>query len=187
MRKSQITNHKFQTNPNDQNSNDRNKKSVCNLVLGAWSLFVIWYLVLGISILTGCATVDRQRDAELGLVEEEKLEVSADLKFEDLPVPYGFKLNKQESFIFQNDFTRMGLFKYIGKAKPNKIVEFYREQMPLYNWGLINIVEHNEIILNFEKERESCIITLKPMMARTGLTIFLTPKSGPIKEEKEEE
>ncbi len=135
----------------------------------------------------GCATMDRQRDAELGVVvEEEKLEVSSDLKFEDLPVPYRFKLNRQESFVFQNDFTRMGLFKYVGKANAKKIIEFYREQMPLYNWGLINIVEHNEIILNFEKSRESCIITLKPMMTRTVLTIFLTPKSGPIKEEREQ-
>lgn len=140
------------------------------------------------TFLIGCATVDRQRDAELGVaVEEEKLEVSSDLKFEDLPVPCGFKLNKQESFIFQNDFTRMGVFKYIGKANTNKIVEFYREQMPLYNWGLINIVEHNDIILNFEKDRESCVITLKPMMTRTGLTIFLTPKSGPIKDANKRE
>ncbi|MBL7081469.1 MAG: efflux RND transporter periplasmic adaptor subunit [Candidatus Omnitrophica bacterium] len=53
MGKSQITNHKCQTNCNNQNSNDRNKKSVCNLVLGAWNLFVIWCLVLGI-FLMGC-------------------------------------------------------------------------------------------------------------------------------------
>jgi len=63
--KSQITNHKFQTNPNDQNSNDRNKKSVCNLVLGAWGLFVIWCLVLGILLVACSPKVKAPREKQL--------------------------------------------------------------------------------------------------------------------------
>ena len=45
--KSQMTNHKLQTNYNDQNPNDRNI-FVWSLEIGAWSLFGIWKLEFGI-------------------------------------------------------------------------------------------------------------------------------------------
>jgi len=46
--KFQIPNHKFQTNPNNQNSNDQNMEKFGYLIIGIWNLFGIWYLVLGI-------------------------------------------------------------------------------------------------------------------------------------------
>lgn len=144
------------------------------------NLFILIAAFYVLFFLTSCATISRQK--EIGLesktVEQKKLEISLDFKFEDIPLPSGFKFNKQESFIFQSDFTRVGLLKYTGKASADKIVDFYREQMPLHNWDLVNIVEYGKVILNFEKSKESCIISLEPIMTKTILIISLGPRAN---------
>jgi hypothetical protein len=48
MDKSQITNPKSQTNPNNQNHNVQNKIGFGHLDIGTWKLFGIWCLVIGI-------------------------------------------------------------------------------------------------------------------------------------------
>lgn len=124
--------------------------------------------------LNGCATLKKE-----GLKEEERrLGVAEELKFDDVPLPAGFKLDTQNSFIFQNEFTRVGLLRYIGKADVGDIIKFYKEQMPLHNWTTLNIVEYGRVILNFEKEKETCIITLEPVITRVMLTISIAPKAG---------
>ncbi|MCK4859352.1 MAG: hypothetical protein KAS87_02215 [Candidatus Omnitrophica bacterium] len=136
-------------------------------------LFV--FPVLFSAFLVGCATVDRQQDLELERVENEGLEVASSLRFEDVPIPSAFRLKSGDSFVFQNDKTRMGLLRYIGKPEVTEIIKFYKEQMSLYNWNLLSIVEHNKVVLNFEKQGESCAITLEPLTTRTIITISLVP------------
>jgi len=105
------------------------------------------------------------------------LEPQASLKFIDLPVPVGLKPLPLESYSFENSGFRVGVLKYRGNAAAEDVVNFYKEQMRMYNWSLINAIEYGQILLNFERENESCIITLLPKGKSLTLIISLGPKS----------
>ena len=100
--------------------------------------------------LTGCSTVSGSR-----------LEPQGILKFSDLPIPAGLKPLPQISYSFENAGMRVAVLKYQGKTNIDQVVNFYKEQMPLYNWSLINIIEYGQRLLNFERENETCIITIQ--------------------------
>jgi hypothetical protein len=131
-------------------------------------------MVFLIILLAGCATWPRGEARLEG--EEAVLNIAPILRFEDIPVPVGFKIIRDRSFTFQNDFTRVGLLRYTGRIPIDKVVAFYKEQMPIYNWNLANLVEYGKKILNFEKGNQSCIITIEPLVTTTFLTIALSPK-----------
>ncbi|MFA5093347.1 MAG: hypothetical protein WC543_05345 [Candidatus Omnitrophota bacterium] len=105
------------------------------------------------------------------------LEPQAILKFSDVPVPVGLKQIPQDSYSFESSGIRVGVLKYQGKGNADQITNFYKEQMTMYNWNLINIVEYGQRLINFDRETESCIINLEPKGSSIILTIFLGPKS----------
>ena len=138
-------------------------KSLSKLVF----LFTICCLLT--TVLTGCSTTSGSR-----------MEPQAILKFSDLPIPTGLKSLPQDSYSFQNAGVRVAVLKYQGKANIDQVINFYKEQMPLYNWNLINIIEYGQRLLNFERENETCIITIQVAgfwNERTLVTISLGPKS----------
>lgn len=105
------------------------------------------------------------------------LEPAEALKFTDIPVPIGFRLLPAESYSFESAGVRVGFLKYQGKAGIEQIVSFYKEQMAMYNWNLLNIVEYGERMLNFDRENETCIINLLPKGRNVNITVSLGPKS----------
>ncbi|MDP2927612.1 MAG: hypothetical protein Q8N80_02280 [Candidatus Omnitrophota bacterium] len=124
--------------------------------------------------LTGCTTIsDSKEPANPG-----SLSPQAILKFTDVPVPVGLKSLPEQSYSFESSGVRVGVLKYRGKNNPDQIINFYKEQMPMYNWNLVNIVEYGQRLMNFERENETCIVTLQPMgWGNTLLIISLGPKS----------
>ena len=130
--------------------------------------------------LAGCATTNGGSSSEFEQGEvyaATTLAVSAKLRFSDLAVPAGFKLIKDKSFVFQTEQTRVALLKYAGRAKLEDLVEFYREQMLLYNWQLLNVVEYGRSVLNFERAEQSCIVTIEAKGMKKIITISVAPKS----------
>lgn len=107
------------------------------------------------------------------------LEPAAMLKFSDIPMPASFVFFPEESYAFQSAGFRAGLLKYKGKASGEQTVVFFKEQMPLYNWQLMNIVEHGRRMISFEKEQESCIITIDEKGKNAEITVSIAPKSHP--------
>jgi len=130
---------------------------------------LLLFLVLTCACL-GCAGLRKQPS-----INESVLEPQAMLKFSDVPVPTGFKMLLRESYSFQSGGVRVGLLKYQGKANVEQVINFYRDQMPMYNWNLLNIIEFNERLLNFDRENETCIVSLLPK----GNTVILTISVGP--------
>jgi len=124
--------------------------------------------------LIGCTTVSNSKEP----TNPGSLSPQAILKFSDVPVPVGLKSLPEQSYSFESSGVRVGVLKYQGKNNPDQIVNFYKEQMPMYNWNLVNIVEYGQRLLNFERENETCIVTLQPMgWNSTLLIISLGPKS----------
>jgi len=119
--------------------------------------------------LTGCSTVSNSR-----------IEPQTIIKFTDVPIPAGLKPLSQASYSFESSGVRVGVLKYQGKANIDQVINFYKEQMPMYNWNLVNIIEYNQRLMNFERENETCIITIQPAgfwNEDALVTISLGPKS----------
>lgn len=138
---------------------------------------------LALILLSGCTTTLGSRSYN---EEGASLDVAILLRLNDVPTPTGFRILDKESFAFQNDTTRVALLKYIGSKHPDIVVAFYKEQMPMYNWSPINIIEYERRILNYEKEGESCIITIEARGNKSVVTIAISPKSRPMKVRKKE-
>jgi len=145
------------------------------------SAFIIF--LFSAFVLAGCATDYQGRSYSDDSTRGRSLGVASILRFDDIPVPAGFKTLYNESFAFQNDVTRVALIKYSGSKNADQMVLFFKEQMPLYNWSPINIIEYERRILNYEKGSESCIVTIESRGMRSIVTIAISPKSRPMKVE----
>jgi len=142
-------------------------------------MLVKYSLILLISSLlfAGCAT-SGSVSADDGIKAPMALDVSTALKFVDVPVPSGFKIITAQSFTFENDVLRVGILKYKGNASGDQVVNFYKNQMPVYNWRFTNMLEYGRRIMNFEREDQNCIIVIESQGMSTFVTITVAPKSG---------
>ena len=136
------------------------------------SLIIIFVLLLS----AGCATSGTVTDNDIKATKA--LDVSTALKFVDIPVPSGFKMITAQSFTFENDVLRVGILNYKGRSSGDQVVNFFKNQMPLYNWRFTNMLEYGRRILNFEREDQNCIIVIEPQGMSTFVTITVAPKSG---------
>jgi hypothetical protein len=125
-------------------------------------------------LLAGCVTMPQKSS---GPTQIPMLEPATLFKFSDLPIPANFVFAPDESYAFQSVGFRAGLLRYKGKATGEKAIVFFREQMPLYDWRLVNIVEHGRRTISFEKESETCLITIDEKRNKAELTISIAPKS----------
>ena len=139
-------------------------------------LILTLLIVLGLS---GCA-VTKQRET----ITIQGLEPQATLRFSDVPTPAGFQILPQESFILESEGARAGMLKYTGEAEVEDVISFYKDRMLAYNWDLLNVLEYGDRMLNFERENESCVITLKQKGASVEILVSLSPESHvPVSEE----
>ncbi len=128
------------------------------------------------TVFLGCATTSyngRSGDS----TQIPSLEPAALLKFSDIPIPSSLAFVSQDSYVFQGDNFRAGLLKYAGKGTGDQVVVFFKEQMPLYNWHLINIVEYGRRMLSFEKDQETCVITIDDKGNKSDIALSIAPKS----------
>ena len=129
-----------------------------------------------IFMLIGCQTASKKDSIKTeGLIEPSNF-----FKFADVPVPNGFKLVQDESFSFENGGVRVGVLKYRGKANQEQLINFYKEQMAMYNWNMLNIIEYGQSVLNFERDSETCIVTLSSKGSADTITISMGPKAQAI-------
>ena len=140
---------------------------------------------LSLFLIAGCATFPQNESAGNAEKNKMSLSVAPMLKFDDIPIPSGFKLLDKESFAFQNDKSRVALLKYYGGQNAEQVLAFYKEQMASFNWNLVNIIEYDRKVLNYENSEESCIVTILPQGGKSTVTIALSPKSRPIRPEKD--
>lgn len=136
-------------------------------------VFLGFMFILSTALLIGCSTVS----SDTRSTNSSMLEPQAILKFSDIPVPNGLKNLPLQSYSFESSGVRVGVLKYQGKADADKVIAFYKEQMAMYNWNLVNIVEYGQRLMNFERENESCIITIEPKGNSLTLIISIGPKS----------
>ena len=137
--------------------------------------FLISTSCLLATALTGCSTFSDSKD--VNSTNPAMLEPQSILKFSDVPVPVGLKNLPAQSYSFESSGVRVGVLKYQGKNNPDQVVNFYKEQMAMYNWELLNVVEFGQRLMNFDRESESCIISLSPKGNSITITISVGPKT----------
>ena len=54
----------------------------------------------------------------------------------------------------------------------------------MYNWRLINIVEYGRRILTFEKDEESCVITIDGKDNNLEVAVSVGPKSQAVQQRR---
>ncbi len=138
---------------------------------------VIVLLGCCVIVLLGCATTVKKEEGSAKAPAI--LEPSSISKFADVPVPNRFKFLETDSYSFESAGIRVGFLKYQGKATAEQVVSFYREQMPMYNWNLLNVVEYGDRLMNFDREAETCIITITPKGSAALITVSVGPKNQP--------
>ncbi len=138
------------------------------------SCFVVLIFMFSVFNFLGCTTTSKN---DAMAKEQAGLEPQASMKFSDVPIPAGFKFLPQDSYTFQSAGIRVGVLKYHGKADIEQVVSFYKDQMPLYNWNLLNAIEYGQRLLNFDREQESCIVDISGKGNSINIIISLGPKS----------
>ncbi|MDD5155776.1 MAG: hypothetical protein PHF11_04730 [Candidatus Omnitrophica bacterium] len=143
--------------------------------------FIRLMCLVSFVLLGGCASWDKKDTTNPALLEPQAM-----VKFTDVPVPSGFKLLPKSSYSFETQGIRVGMLKYQGKANPEQIVSFYKEQMAMSNWNLLNIIEYGERQLNFDRDTETCVVILSSKGNSMIISIALGPKGQgmPKKEAK---
>lgn len=133
----------------------------------------IFYLLL-LLFIWGCQSIPTTYQKLSPLIP------SSHLRFKDLPVPENFVYLPSKSFIFEHGKTRVGILKYIGKSNPQALINFLKTQMQKQGWRLKSIIEGGASFLNFEKEKEICLINIDFIGRKVLLTFSISPQ-----EEKE--
>ena len=121
-------------------------------------------LLLLVVFLGGCATAS---------YTGRKQETFA--RFSDIPVISGSKFMHKNSFVFENNNQRIALLKYETPLPPEKAVAFFKKEMPLKGWALIDILESGTNILSFKSNKELCTISIFPRIAGSSVVVKISP------------
>lgn len=80
----------------------------------------------------------------------------------DVPVPTGFLLVDRASEDWSNESARYLRHEYRGRADKRAVREFYRRQMPLVRWTLLDDSNvHGSIVMRFQRGTESCRVQIE--------------------------
>lgn len=88
------------------------------------------------------------------------LALAPSFRISDIPIPTGFEFDRAQSYVYQDRDREIGSMRYVGKATVGATTQFFLDEMVQYNWTLVNVVEHQTVVLNFEKPEKVCMIVL---------------------------
>jgi hypothetical protein len=143
-----------------------------------WALVI--FVVAIATAMTGCQTLfpPASPDAETAEPLSAGIPLAPDFRISDIPVPAGFELVRAGTFVFQNPMLDVGQVRYLGKEPLSTVAQFYIDEMPRYNWKLLNIAEHNTITLYYDKADKTATILLTPKgKGSTYIDASFFPKS----------
>ncbi len=130
-------------------------------VFGPGIIFISMLMFYGCDLFPHRNVSERQPEGKPEVRQPTVIPTS--FRFEDIPIPPGMTLNRNESFIYETGAIKTGLLIYEGKGEMEKLAGFFKEQMPKYRWRLMSNFELHNIMLSFIKEGWSSVIYILPM------------------------
>lgn len=98
--------------------------------------------------------------------------------FTDVPIPAGFKADRSKSFIYESGggSVKVGRMYYSGWNGLQELVSYYQNAMINKGWKMVNAMEHDGMILNYEKKGWICTLIVTESVLKTHLEIQIGPK-----------
>lgn len=121
-----------------------------------------------------------ESDAPPGEEQKEEQKVEKSYRLTDVPVPGKFKMDRDKTFIYESGSIKAGIITYTGRAKLEALVDFYKKNMPEYEWEMVSIFEHNDVTIVYSKEGWRCNINLSVgSMRGSRIRIQIGPIDAP--------
>lgn len=121
-------------------------------------------------LLCGCPRGSTRSDAS---TEPRPLKMGRQLQFDDVPVPYKFKLLAGRSFAHQATTFRYAKLLYEGEPSMDEVVDFYKKQMIICDWQNGKIVQRTDTsrTLQFHNTKELCRINISRKRENTLIEV----------------
>jgi len=127
----------------------------------------------------GCAAFQKSEDNS-GETEEKKSEVKGPAPvyydFADVLIPAELSLNKKNSFVYSTPSFSAGVLVFEGYVQGESLVNFFTTNMPKDGWILKSSFRYRRVILNFEKDKRSCLVSVAEYPLKTGVEIWVAPQ-----------
>lgn len=98
--------------------------------------------------------------------------------FTDVPIPAGFSADRSKSFVYESGSgsIKVGRLYYSGWNGSQEVVNYYHNAMINKGWKMVNAMEHDGMILNYEKKTRVCTVIVTDALLKTKLEIQVGPK-----------
>jgi hypothetical protein len=149
--------------------------------------FVLQLVFLCSFILYGCATVQTSSPTRAGDGSEIGTTSPLTSDFEDIPIPSELKKDLNKSFIFETSSIKTAIIYYDsfpGYLDHTSLVNFFKNNMVAHGWKLIDLYNHKESNLTFEKGNRICHITIFDKFLQTKVVVKVG-QSNPSKPAKD--
>ena len=125
-------------------------------------------------LLSSCAALSGS--GETAPKEMKSIEVAQ--PFSDIPIPSGFKLDHARSFIYESGSgaVKVGKMYFSGWTGQRDTLAFYKNEMVNKGWNLINALEQETAVLNYEKEGWVSTVVIRSDWVGSQLEIQVGPK-----------
>lgn len=137
--------------------------------------------VLSILLLVGagCAAMKKSQDTS-----EESGEKKSEVKgpapvyydFADILIPAELSLSRSNSFVYSTPSFSAGVLVFEGYVQGESLVNFFTTNMPKDGWILKSSFRYRRVILNFEKDQRSCLVSVAEYPLNTKVEIWVAPQ-----------
>ncbi len=141
-------------------------------------LFLIFIIIFFMFAITGCQYMEQTVKDDQPVAEAKVAPKIANFQFEDLPVPNNLNIINDDSFLYETSNYRTGIMKYKGEDDFKNVGNFFKGELPKYNWNLVNSIEFKNVMqLIFAKPDWITVIYLEQNGNNVIVTITIGPKS----------
>jgi len=143
------------------------------------SRLLVLMLTIFLLVGAGCAVWKKSQDTseETG---EKKNEVQAPAPvyydFVDILIPAELSLVKKSSFVYSTPSFTAGVLVFEGYVQGESLVNFFTTNMPKDGWTLKSSFRYRRVILSFEKEERSCLVSVAEFPLKTRVEIWVAPQ-----------
>jgi len=136
-----------------------------------WIFFIMALFLL----FAGCQSFPRIGEEEESVPETPVL--GQYLDFEDVQIPRGLKLDRNQSYVYQTESLKTGVLSFDSTRSAVEILAAFEENMPRDNWVLVSSFKFHKNILLYNKAGKNCLIIVeaKPNRAWAKVEIWLSP------------
>jgi hypothetical protein len=143
------------------------------------SRLLVWLLSLLLLVGSGCAALKKSEDSSVE-AEEVKSEVKGlapiYYDFADILIPAELSLDKKNSFVYSTPSFSTGVLVFDGYVQGESLVNFFTTNMPRDGWILKSSFRYRRVILNFEKDQRSCLLSVAEYPLKTRVEIWVAPQ-----------